>query len=245
MAGAQLDHQVVQFGNLNVTCKPQVVVSLETAIKQLEHAGRTEGQPSPLYKDRGSVILVKKGNPKNIRSVWDLARADVQYVSPNPDLEPGAFGNYVATIYNVAANDPNPPGKVGPQELIDSIFNGASGNPNKWLAGPLIHHRDVPWSIAHGRGDAAVILYHLGLYITGTFPDKFEIVPLGGTVSDPQPLKGTTIVTRFIVRINGDWTHRQLDAREKLIKTLLSDEFTRILQKRGMTRPDGFVPVPD
>jgi len=242
---SQLHDQVIQFGNLYATCRPQLVVGSEKVIKQLEVAGYTEGPPYPLYKDRGSVILVKRANPKEIRVVWDLGRDDVQYVSPNPALEPGAFSNYVGTIYNIAQNDPDLPKGMTTEKLIDTIFNGASRNPNKWLASPRIHHRDIPWSIAHGRADAGVILYHLALYIVQTFPDKFDIVPLGGTIFDPQPLKGTIIDTRFVVRIKGDWTPRQIEVREKLIQTLLSDDFTKILEKRGMRRPDGFVPMTD
>ena len=241
----QLDRQVVQFGNLYARCRPQVVVATGKVMKRLQEADQTGGQPHPLYRDRGSVILVKKGNPKNINSVWDLGRRDVQYVSPNPTLETGAFDNYANTIYNIASNDPNPPADMTPEQLIDTIFNGASGNPHKWLAGPRIHHRDVPWSIAYGKADAGLIMYHLGLYIRDTFPDVFDIVPLGGTIADPQPFKGTIIGTRFVVRIKGDWTPRQIEARDKLIQTLLSDDFTRILEKRGMLRPDGFVPVTD
>ncbi len=243
VAVPQLDHQVVQFGNLYATCRPQVVVGTSKVMKRLEEAGYAEGSPYPLYKDRGSVILVKKGNPKNVHTVWDLGRDDVHFVSPNPELEPGAFGNYATTIHHVAENDANPPKDMTAGKLLDAIFNGATKNPRKWLAGARIHHRDIPWSIAHGRGDAGVILYHLGLYSAQTFPGKVEIVPLGGTIADPQPLKGTIIVTRFVVRIKGDWTRRQIEAREKLIQTLLSDDFTKILEKRGMERPDAFVPM--
>ena len=243
VASLQIDHQVLQVGNLYVTCKPQVVVGSQRAIKPLEEAGHTEGRPYPLYQDRGSVILVKKGNPKKIRGVWDLGRADVQYVSPNPVLEPGAFGNYAGTIYNIAQNDPHPVREMTAEKLFDILFNGESQNPNQWLAGPRIHHRDMPWSIAHGRGDAGVILYHLGLYIRQIFADKFDLVPLGGTISDPRPLKGTMLETRFVVCIRGDWTIRQIEACEKFIQTLLSDDFTKILEKRGIKRPDGFVPA--
>jgi hypothetical protein len=237
----QIEHSIVQVGNLYLRCRPQVVVASRKVITQLEEERQTEGQAYALYKDRGSVILVKNGNPKSIRSVWDLGRKDVQYVSPNPALEPGAFGNYLATIRNIAEKDVNPPTGMTATTLIDLIFNEASGNPSKWLAGPRIHHRDMPWSIAFGRADAGVILYHLGLHVTQTFPDKFDIVPLGGTVANPQPLTGTIIETRYVVRIKGDWTPRQIEAREKLVQTLLSDDFTKILEKRGMMRPDGFV----
>jgi len=245
VAMPQLARQIVQFGNLYAKCRPQVVVATGKVMKQLEETGQTAGEPHPLYKDRGSVILVKKGNPKDVHSVWDLGRRDVQYVSPNPALEPGAFDNYANTIYSIAKNDPIPPGGIKPEQLIDTIFNGASGNPHKWLAGSRIHHRDVPWSIAYGKADASVIMFHLGLYIRDTFANLFGLVPLGGTIADPQPLKGTTIGTRFVVRIKGDWTPRQIEASEKLIQTLLSDDFTKILQKRGMLRPDGFVPMND
>jgi hypothetical protein len=243
VAAPQLDHQVVQFGNLYATCRPQVVVGTGRVMKRLEEAGYAEGSPHPLYRDRGSVILVKKGNPKNVRSVWDLGRGDVHFVSPNPELEPGAFGNYAETIHNIAERDDKPPKDMTAEGLVDAIFNGATKSSHKWLAGPRIHHRDIPWSIAYGRADAGVILYHLGLYIIQTFPDKFDVAPLGGSVAEPQPLKGTVIGTRHVVRIKGDWTPEQIDAREKLIQTLLSNDFTQILEKRGMVRPDGFVPM--
>jgi hypothetical protein len=241
----QLDHNVVQFGNLYAKCRPQVVAATGKVMKQLEAAGKADGRPYPLYKDRGSVILVKKGNPKNINSVWDLGRGDVRYVSPNPALEPGAFDNYAGTIYGIARNHAKPPVNMTPERLVDAIFSGATQNPDKWLSGPRIHHRDVPWSIAYGKADASLIMYHLARYIHETFPNLFDIVPLGGTVTDPQPLEGTIIGTRFVVRIKGNWTPRQMEARDKLIRTLLSDDFTRILEKRGMLRPEGFVPMPE
>jgi len=66
-------------------------------------------------------------------------------------------------------------------------------------------------------------------------------VPLGGTVADPHPLEGTIISTRFMVRIKGNWSARQLEACEKLVETLLSDDFSKILQRRGLLRPEGFM----
>ncbi len=243
VAVPQLANGVVQFGNLYAGSRPQVVVGTGKVMKRLEEAGYADGSPYPLYKDRGSVILVKEGNPKNIRTVWDLGRDDVRFVSPNPELEPGSFGNYAETVYNIAANDAHPPTNMTPEKLIGAIFNGTTKVPDKWLAGLRIHHRDIPWSIAFGKADAGVILYHLGLYAMETFPEKFDIVPLGGTVEDPQPLKGTIIGTRYVVRIKGEWSVRQKEAREKLVQTLLSDDFTAILIKRGMVRPEELVPM--
>jgi hypothetical protein len=242
LALGQLQNEILQIGNLYAKCRPQVVVATEKVVRLLQEGGFAEGRAYPLYQDRGSVILVKHGNPKGISSLWDLARTDIRYVSPNPQLEPGAFANYAKTLYAIAANDSSPPENLTPQQLIGRIFNTPSPNPAKWLAGARIHHRDVPWSIACGKGDAGLILYHLGLYAKEIFPQKFDIIPLGGTVSDPQPLKGTIVQTRLLTRIKGDWTAKQIGAREKLIETFLSEDFTRILQKRGMKRPPGFMP---
>lgn len=233
----QIEQQRLQIGNLTVTCRPSVVVGPRKLMQRLTQAGYTEGPVTPLYQDRGAVILVKKGNPKSIQSVWDLGRAGVRLATPNPVLEPGAFQNYAGTIYNIASNDRQPPPGMTAPRLLELLFNGKSQDPEKWLAGARIHHRDLPWSVAYGRADAAVIYYHLGRYTQETFPDLFDLVPLGGSIADPQPLPGTIITTRYVVRITGDWTLAQLEAREKLVLTLLCPEFTKILENRGLLRP--------
>ncbi len=167
----------------------------------------------------------------------------MRLVTPNPKLEPGAFGNYLTTLYGIAAHDKHAPKQMSAEALIYSIFNNCDDDPNKWLAGARIHHRDLPWSVAYGKADAAIILYHLGLFAVQTFPDTFDVVPLGGTVADPHPLECTIITTRFVVRIKGNWSARQLKAREKLIETLMSDDFSKILEKHGLLRPEGFIPL--
>jgi hypothetical protein len=240
----QLRQGVAQVGNLYVRCRPAVVIASRKVMEKLMKVGYTEGPAYPLLQDRGEVILVKKGNPKGIHSVWDLGREGVRLVTPNPELEPGAFGNYAATIANIAVSDPRPPQGMNAAQLVRLIFNGGSRDPYKWLAGPRIHHRDLPWSVAFGRADAAVILYHLGLFTQQTFPDRFDFVPLGGTVADPQPLPGTVVQVRYLVRIKGDWTPRQLEAREGLLTTLRSADFTKILEQRGLLRPRGVAELP-
>ncbi len=192
---------------------------------------------------RGIVILVKKGNPKNIRSVWDLGRSDINLVTPNAKFEPGVFTVYSESVYNIASNDPNPPAQMNADKLFNQMFNGVSSNANKWLQGARIHHRDEPWSVAFGRADAAVIYYHLGLFSKQTFPDTFDITPLGGTIDNPDPLAGTLITERYIVALKGNWNRRQSEAQQTLINTLRSEQFAHILEKRGLRRPDGFIPA--
>ena len=117
-----------------------VAVASKIVIDRLVHAGYAEGPVYPLYRDRGAVILVKKGNPKQICSVWDLGRKDVRLVTPNPKLEPGAFGNYLATLYGIAVRDEHPPKQMSAGALMNGIFNNTGDDACKWLAGPRIHH---------------------------------------------------------------------------------------------------------
>jgi hypothetical protein len=234
---AQLEEGVVQFDNLDIHCRPSVAVANKGVIDRLAAAGRTDGESRPLYQDRGDVILVKNGNPKRIAGVWDLGKEGVRLVTPNPDFEPGAYQSYRDAIYNIAKADPNPPMGWTAEKLIDTIFNGTSGDPHKWLAGPRIHHRDEPWSVAYGRADAAVILYHVGRYTKESFSATFDIVPLGGTADNPQPLAGTRIDTRYVVALKGDWTPKQKAARDALIDTLMAEDFTTALERHGLKRP--------
>jgi hypothetical protein len=257
----QIPNNLVQFGNMYARCRPQVAVGPKAvidALKGLEVNGQavTKGESIPVIKNYGSVLLVKKNNPKGIKSIWDLGKKNIKIVTSNPDTETGSFTNYKNTIYDIAKNDSTPPSGWDADKLFNSIFNSQSsshhgndnnhgnhnnyGNQSKWISGERIHHREVPWSIAYGKADVGIIFYHLALYIVRTFPDKFEIVPLGGTADDPQPLLGNNQGTMHIVRIDGDWTSKQLDATEKLIESYMSDEFTEILQSHGLRRPAGF-----
>ena len=105
------------------------------------------------------------------------------------------------------------------------------------MAGARIHHRDEPWSVAYGHADVAVILYHLGRYTKETFPDQFDVVPLGGTYEDPQLLPGVKTSVRYVALLKGDWTPVQDKARKQLLEDFKSDKFTEILKAHGLSRP--------
>ena len=230
----QIAKSLVQFGNLNARCRPQVAVGPKALIDSLIAARFTTGSMTPIIKTFGNVLLVKKGNPKKIHSIWDLAKNKVKVATPNK-TEGGAFNLYANSIYNIASLDPAPPSNMTADELFNEIFNNKK--EGKWLTGVRIHHREVPWSIAFGEADVAVIFYHLALHAVKTFPDLFEIVPLGGTVENPQPLLGNDTEVLNAIRINGNWSMRQLEATEKLMFEFQSSEFTTVLQAHGLRRP--------
>jgi len=239
----QVVNKTVQFGNLNLNCVPQVSVGPKKLMKKLTKLKVTDGKPVKIIKNYGNVIFVKKGNPKNIKSVWDLGRSDVTLVTPNQKMEAGSFGNFSGTIYNIAKSDPNPPAGMTAEKLFDSIFNhdqsncGNNDSKCSWVSGKRIMHREQPWAVNSGAADAGLIFYHLALYFTRTFPDKFEIIPLGGTAEKPKPVKGNKVGVLQAVKIKGDWSANQKSAQEKLIEAFQSDDFTKVLTKHGIRRP--------
>ena len=261
----QIQNKSLTFGNIRLECTPSIAVGPAGLMAQLIEQGVIDGEPLPVIRNHGNVILVKKGNPKNIQSIWDLGRPGVRVVTSNPDSEVGSFTNYSNSVYNIAANDEGAPNNWSADLLFNVIFNGKKHRhhnfkhadvdnernefshykkrhnaENKWLAGQRIHHREVPWSIAYGKADAGLLFYHLALYMVRTFPEQFEIVPLGGTAQLPEPVEGNKAATLFIARISGDFNQNQLQAREELIDAYLSVDFDIILQRHGLRRPDEF-----
>lgn len=98
-------------------------------------------------------------------------------------------------------------------------------------------HREQPWAISAGKADAGVIFYHLALYFVRTFPEQFEIVPLGDSVDHPQPLAGNRVTVLQAARIRFDWNEKQALAQAKLIEAFQSEAFTTILVRHGLRRP--------
>jgi len=236
IAKQQIAHSLVQFGNVRLSCRPQIAVGPQPLINSLAEAKYADGDAVAIIKSRGNVLLVKKGNPKNIRTIWDLGKDGIRIVTPNPSFEAGSFRLYAESIYAIAKHDSNPPLNMTAENLFNTIFNGASGDSMKWLSGKRIHHREIPWSIAYGKADVAVIFYHLALHAVRTFPDIFEIIALGGTPTEPKPLPGNQTETLFAIRIKGDWSAKQCKAMEILMEAFQSDEFTTILKTHGLAR---------
>jgi len=239
-----VDHSTnseLSIGNWKTNCKPSIMVGPKKIMAMLKNGGLISGEPIPVIQNQGNVLLVKKGNPKNINNIYDLARKDVRVVTSNPYTEPGSFGNYSSSIYNIANFNQHlsPQRKLTADKLFNLIFGNRTnkGNKGKWVSGKRIHHREVPWAIAYNKADVGPMFYHLAKYAKESFPDQFDIVPLGGTVENPSPLDGNKIGTLFIARASGTWTDKQLELREKVVQGFLSDDFTQLLEAKGLKRP--------
>ena len=258
VSAEQIQNKSLTFGNVRLECTPSIAVGPQGLMNNLRRLGMLAEEPIPVIRNFGNVILVKKGNPKHIKNIWDLGRANVRVVTSNPDSEPGSFNNYSSSIFDIADNDPDKPHGMTAEKLFNSIFNGHNRGykhghnqtknnsrfNNKWLSGKRIHHREVPWSIAYGDADAGLLFYHLGLYMVRTFPDLYDIVPLGGSVDIPEPVSGNRVATLFVAKIKGEFNQNQLAAREELVDAYLSVDFDVILENHGIRRPADFRETP-
>ena len=127
---------------------------------------------------------------------------------------------------------------------VMSVFGTGSplpANTAKWVASSRIMHRDIPYALCNNQADAAVIFYHQAVYIKQTLAQlgcNLEIVPMGGTAEDPQPLPGNKVGTLHIAKVSGSFAKRTKDARDEVYNFLTIDPiWTQILADHGLTTP--------
>ena len=84
------------------------------------------------------VLLVRKGNPKNIKEWSDLARPGISVITPNPKTSGGARYNYLAA-WGYALKQPGGNEKTA-QELLTKIYknvpvldSGARGSTSTFI----------------------------------------------------------------------------------------------------------------
>jgi accessory colonization factor AcfC len=117
-------------------------------------------------KNRGFALLVRKGNPLEIRGLTDVVRTGARVALPDAGEEAGSRARTRTVLENLlgkseadaffAAEVPNFPGRIG------------------------IVHRDFPEMVARDYADVALTQYHLISYWTRIFPSHFELVPVSG-----------------------------------------------------------------
>ncbi len=185
----------LQLGNLIIRVFPHVFISPPEILDHLIADGFMS-EHVPFVRNQGNVLLVKKGNPQKISNASDLMRDDVRLFLSNPETEKASFRAYYNTLKAMA-----PARSADPDSLDDKIAKG------QVLFGERIHHREAPQAVADGRADVAVVFYHLALRYVRIFPSLFDIVPLGGTVSEPQPAAGNSIGLTHagIIGDGGEW----------------------------------------
>ena len=243
----QITEEELQFKNIKMVGRPSLVMAPGTVMNDLVANGQVdETSRQPFMSNKGNVMLVRADKIAEIKNVCDLGKSGIRVVTPHPELEPGSFGNFSETIFNVA--DQN--GLCDATMLFNSIFDqdlnlfdlSAFNNPYdidavlsvfglgsipqanvpKWIASSRIMHRDIPYALCHNEADAGIIFYHQAVYLKDTVAltgCNLEIVHLDGNpdVTVPIPgLPGNRVGVMHIAKVNGSYAKKVNNARNTL-----------------------------
>ena len=246
----------LSIGNMEILGLPMVVMGPKLIMNKVIDGGYNDGEPAKILSNFGNVLLVRAGNPKNIQSIWDLGRENVRVVTSNPKTEPGSFNNYSSSLFHIAFREVEADtgnieiAKRRASRLFNQVFNHKNNERRrKWVVGDRIHHRDVPQALADGEADVGLIFYHLAQTAIEAHPDLFEIVPLGGTVENPQPLLGNRVATMQAIRISSNWTEQQIINRDNFFFAITdsadnSDLLKRYWLRKPVTTGNNQPPLP-
>ncbi len=208
------------LGNLRISRKPDVFIGPGNILDGLVDAGFMT-RHVPFAESRGNVILVRKGNPKGITSVTDLLSDDVIVACSNPVTEKASYVVYEEAARNLA--------KEAGTDVDAIVAKLSTAGPNT-VHSQIIHHREVPELIAAGHADAAVIYYHLALRYTRIFPELFELVDIGGVLSEQSSIKDPT--TRYhigLVADGGKWG-------EDFVSFMQGNTVQQLYEENGLVR---------
>ncbi len=205
----------LDLGNLRLRAVPHLFLSPPAILDRVVAAGRAVAH-APFMRSRGNVLLVRRGNPKGIRTVADLARTDVRLFLSNPRAETASHEVYARTLRALAR-------AAG---VATDVVEGSGV-----VHGARIHHREAPQALADGRADAACLYYHLALRYTRIFPERFEIVPLDGTPEAPAPGNVLSEYHLALIDDGGEWGGAGRDF-------LLGPEAAAIYAHHGLARAE-------
>ncbi len=194
----------------------------------------------------------------------DLKKKAIRVVTPNNVLEPGSFGNFSGTIFNVA--DKNAYG-CDAEKLFNGIFSqdiskidqtsfshptnidgvlsvfGRGTRPDgkgaKWVASSRIMHRDIPYALCYDLADAGVIFWHQATYLKDLMAKamncQLEVISLPGTVNNP---KGNRFGTLRIAKVLGHTDKNVLKAQDYVFNFMVSSPvWTKILNDHELVDP--------
>jgi hypothetical protein len=213
---ATLKSGALLLGNLKLSVTPHVLIGPAPVLERLHKDGYAR-EHKPFVTSRGSVMLVRKGNPRRLTGVADLAREDVRIFLSNPVTETVSYEAYAQTLRAMAAR----------RALTLDFLESRQGQVTRVVYGETIHHREAPQCLADDRADVAVVLYHLALRYARIFPDVFEIVPLTESAED-DPDQARAAIHACVVGDGGKWGAR-------LIGFMLGDDVAAVYRHHGLT----------
>ena len=216
------------LGNLTLSRLPNIFISPIGIMDRLQSDGYVPAHQA-FMQSRGNVLLVRKGNPKEIHGLSDLLREDVRLFISNPLTEKASYEVYEQSLLGLA--EEYGVSKTSLQDLL-------SESSTRLVTGKRIHHREAPQSLYDNQADVAFIYYHLALRYTRIFPDHFEIVPVtkettGNGLKGEPGYSEKNLCTDYHIGLVGDgdrWGKTFLDY-------MFGDTVTQLYAEHGLRRP--------
>lgn len=137
----QMENQnTLTLGNLTLGVKPDVYEAGARRLKDM--ASLNKVRDVSLYATNNLMIMVRKGNPKGIRSLRDLGQQNIRLSMPNPEWEG------VARLIETSLR------KAGGEDLVNRVMVDKRKAGITFLT--HIHHRQTAMRILQGTSDAGV-----------------------------------------------------------------------------------------
>lgn len=195
----------ITIGNMRISLKPDVFTAGKSQIDQMQaQFTRTE-----VYAYNNLAIMVRKGNPKNVKGLKDLGRRDVRVSMPNPEWE--EVGRRIEDAYV----------KAGGESLKKAVMETKVKDSTTFLT--QIHHRQTPMRILYNQSDAAPVWYS-EVYYQKMIGHPADLVK----IPDSENINSTYIAGQM-----KDAPHAQ--AAKEFVDFLVSPAAKAIYQKYGFT----------
>jgi ABC-type molybdate transport system substrate-binding protein len=158
----QIEQGSLVVGSMRISLKPDVFAAGAASIKRLQEQNRWF-ESTGGYASNNLVLMVRKGNPRHIRSLNDLARADVRIAMPNPAFE--GIARQIQAAYV----------RAGGEQLRHTIMDVKAKDGATILT--QIHHRQSAAYLLAGVVDAAPVWSTEGDY-QKRMGHEIDLVPI-------------------------------------------------------------------
>ncbi len=142
----QIDGGSITIGNLKIDTRPDIYTAGKSGIE----INAIWFSATKAYAKNNLAIMVRKGNPKNIKGLSDLGREDVRVSMPNPLWE--GIAKQIEAAYI----------KAGGEMLKRAVMENKVKDSSTFLT--QIHHRQTPMRILYNQSDAGPVWYSEAYY---------------------------------------------------------------------------------
>lgn len=266
----QIPAKSLQFKNATLQGLPALAMGPGKKMKNLVAKKYVDASTKKAFlRNRGNAMLVRADRTNKVKDICSLADKSVRLVTPRPKgstgSEPGSFGNFSGTVFNVMDKNKDLPCHKDAEKIFNSIFSqDISKIPTKnlentfdhkkflsvfkdknlrWVASSRIMHRDQPYALCNDYADVGVIFYHQALYLQKTLAPlgcDLKVVPFhSASKSSPEKkLAGNKIGTLFIAKVNGDFPKKVQEGRDLIYNFLTtSPVWGKIMNDHGIDDP--------